>query len=729
MKYDYLNDPSFLKTIDEELVKEQYIKIILLNFATEKPIQEIQGRVKNGSYNLNGKSSCRRTAQFSMIADEDGDITNASNLISINKKVNIEIGYLNTTDKYTQYPIIWFPLGCYIITEAQVNRGKENITISVNLKDKMVMLNGECGGTLPAAATLSEYDIVNGQGLYETKKLTMVQLIKEIVNHYGNVPLSKIFVNDLDTRVKQVMMWAADVPLYLFGTDATSYRYSLDDDPLVPASEKKIFKYGDDVGFIYTDFTYPGQLNAGAGETVCGVLDKIVSVLGNFEYFFDLEGNFIFQEIKNNLNTSQATVELGKTINSDYLIDLSHGTSEYDFSDSKIVATFSNNPHFNNVKNDYMVWGMRKDAAGKSYPIRYHLAIDQKPVVEDSYYTVYIYTDEFGTKRAQIPYELSIDEQTGLFNPNPGTEGYLYIYEGGLYTWTMDKRMPYNPADPEADSSDTAGQMTYIETILPNKPNRGGVKNWYYREGRTIYKCIQESTDTSDCVYEETVNPYHRTTIHITEDSDWREILYLQGIVADHNGTDSNYYYSELVNEWPKMYDIENQTWICNKENLNFYLDFIDTMSPLGELGVNNIGRRSLVIDNKEINCLFENYIVDCILIKKGTSETDILTKECQQKGQRYCLVEDNIYDNLITGGSQNSAFVQIQDLLYQYTNYNETVAISILPMFHIEPNTRVTIQDTKTGIYGDYMINTISCSLDVSGMMNLSCTRILEKI
>nr|DAE09686.1 MAG TPA: Neugrin [Myoviridae sp. ctjhW4] len=33
-----------------------------------------------------------------------------------------------------------------------------------------------------------------------------------------------------------------------------------------------------------------------AGDTVTSALDKIKQVLGNYEYFYDLDGNFIFQE-------------------------------------------------------------------------------------------------------------------------------------------------------------------------------------------------------------------------------------------------------------------------------------------------------------------------------------------------------------------------------------------------------------------------------------------------
>ena len=71
----------------------------------------------------------------------------------------------------------------------------------------------------------------------------------------------------------------------------------------------KMYEYGDDVGFIFTDFTYPNELIENAGSSVVTV-DKIKGVLPNYEYFYDIYGNFIWQEIKNYLNTTQATVDL-----------------------------------------------------------------------------------------------------------------------------------------------------------------------------------------------------------------------------------------------------------------------------------------------------------------------------------------------------------------------------------------------------------------------------------
>ena len=115
------------------------------------------------------------------------------------------------------------------------------------------------------------------------------------------------------------------------------------------------YNYGDDVGFIYTDFTYPGELVGNAGDNISGIIDKIKGTLGNFEDFYDIYGNFRLQEIKNYLNTSHATTLLQNLTKDDYVIDQSQGKSVYDFSNSKLITSFSNTPQYLNIKNDYVV--------------------------------------------------------------------------------------------------------------------------------------------------------------------------------------------------------------------------------------------------------------------------------------------------------------------------------------------------------------------------------------
>ncbi|MGN1342649.1 MAG: hypothetical protein ACI4VL_05435 [Bacilli bacterium] len=53
-------------------------------------------------------------------------------------------------------------------------------------------------------------------------------------------------------------------------------------------------EYGDTPGYFLTDLTYAGELIGKAGETLTSVLDKIKNMLSNFEYYYDINGKFIF---------------------------------------------------------------------------------------------------------------------------------------------------------------------------------------------------------------------------------------------------------------------------------------------------------------------------------------------------------------------------------------------------------------------------------------------------
>ena len=119
--YKYLKDEVFLKKLDSLHIRENIIKITVLDWE-ENPINDIEGLVSSGNININGDSAIRRTAQLSLfIPSSEVDYTNAASLISINKKIKLEIGIKNTLNKYTDYDILWFPLGLYVVSSVSIS--------------------------------------------------------------------------------------------------------------------------------------------------------------------------------------------------------------------------------------------------------------------------------------------------------------------------------------------------------------------------------------------------------------------------------------------------------------------------------------------------------------------------------------------------------------------------------------------------------------------------------
>lgn len=370
--FEYLDDIEFLKKLDKMNIRVQYAKIILLSF-NEKPIREIQGNITNGSLSVNGSSAVRRTLNLSMLASPlNSNIEDIDNEISIDKKLKVLIGYKNPFKSYRHYgDIIWFPCGTFVVSSASISRSTSGWSISITAKDKMCLLDGTAGGTLPASVTFHESYIELDNGDIEIQYPTIYQIIYEAVNHWGGEAIEHIIIDPaLGEPIKMLVRYMGDDPIYL-DNDFGSLSFSENPDfPLM-------YTYGQDIGYKTTDFTYPGELVLNAGDTVVTLLDKISKMLGNYEYFYDINGNFVFQQIKNYLNTGSPLTELEER---DYVKSYNNAKFLYSLTDLDTTTAITRSPKFDNMRNDFYVWGVRKTTSDVEVNIRYHLAIDTKPV-------------------------------------------------------------------------------------------------------------------------------------------------------------------------------------------------------------------------------------------------------------------------------------------------------------------------------------------------------------
>lgn len=371
--FEYLKDYDFLNKLDKLRVRVQYAKLILLSF-DEKPIKEIQGNITAGSLSINGSSAIRRTISLTMLANlNNNDLTNLDNDISLNKKIKILIGYNNPLREYQKYgEIIWFPCGVFLVSTASITRATGGWTISISGKDKMVMLDGSVGGMLPASVTFHESYVYNKDKTEAVVNYpTIYQIIQEAVNHWGEEPINNIFITDLEETAKLLVKYIGEQPIYL-SNNYSSLSYTPGDTYLY------MFINGQDIGYKETDFTYPGELILKAGDSVVTLLNKICDTLGNFEFFYDIDGRFIFQEKKNYLNTGSPLLDLNIE---DYVQNYSNTKYAYSLTDLDNITSLDIAPKYDEIKNDFIVWGKRKTTDGAEIDIRYHLVIDAKPIL------------------------------------------------------------------------------------------------------------------------------------------------------------------------------------------------------------------------------------------------------------------------------------------------------------------------------------------------------------
>ena len=786
--YPYLTDYQFLKDFDNSNNKTQKVRITILDFQ-ENPIKEIQGRVTGGSINLDGASAIRRSLSLSLIADDFGEnLININNLFAINKKIAVEIGFVNKLTKYREYDVLWFPLGVFVMFNPNCTHSKEGLNISLQAKDKMCLLNGECGGVLPASIIFHEEEVYNPRtGEAKISKIPVFKIIRELVHHHGNELLSNILINDVPTEIKRALKWNGAEPLYIHTGENKESSFYPESALPVPSDIEDFSQWlknnnyveyvkGQELGYEYTEFTYPGELICNAGETVCNVLDKIKNMLGNFEYFYDINGTFIFQEIRNYLNTTQATTFLKDNTNPNYEADFSKGHTAYTFETHNLIDSFSNAPQYSMIKNDFMVWGERKNAAGNPMPIRYHLAIDRKPKTGNSYLVGFFIEPNTNILKA-LPVDTSFLELNKISNPQ-----FDRIYQIRNLNWSiwetfyLDlKEIKYYPKFERKEMIiDNQFKYWYVydvvlsEDIQINNDLKGVFSIYKGSDIQNVYLLQDASSNNSFKLYSPiNINPsyidveanlsqigyykaqyrakdylyyeyypevegdYRNVTyeydVQTIVTKDWREELYYSGLFAGLHGTDVNYYYAELANEWPKMFNLKEQDFYENVKNsgteMDFFLDFIDIDSTLGKYCIENLGRRSKVVSDNSVNCIFEPEIPNLLWRRVGA--TDAST----DNNANAIGVTDAMYKQMVSGGNYNSAFYMIQDLLYQHTSYNESITVVTQPIYYLEPNTLITVTDIKSGIQGDYLVKSFSIPLDISGTMTLSCIKPLERI
>lgn len=445
---EYLTDSKFLSMLDEMRIKNHYAKITVLSFVDEKPLREIQGIATAGSITVNGQAALRRTISLTVSGIEnENDINNIENIISINKKVKIEVGLENPFEDYKNYgDIIWFPLGTYVINQATTSTTASSANISISGKDKMCMLDGTCGGTLPSAVTFHETQYEDDNGDISIEQVPIFTIIKECVTHFGKEPEQNVIINDVDMTAKLSTKYVGQNPIW-FSKDYKSFVISEN----APEDENFLqhkFIYGQDVGYQETDFTYPGELVFSAGDTVTSVLDKIIESLGNYEYFYDLDGHFVFQQKKNYLNYYYTPIT---QINDNYYIKaFSDSKYYYTFIDAKDALSYYNSPKYENIKNDFIVWGDKTNANGVTKTIQYHLAIDEKPQID-----------------------LANQYMWDITRGNGDHAYYLFEYEKNNYNQTPEQKAieiiyTENHSEITDSSIETAIKKDIIDNILQN---------------------------------------------------------------------------------------------------------------------------------------------------------------------------------------------------------------------------------------------------------------------
>lgn len=795
MKANPLLDNIFLEKLFTAYDREIYAKITALNF-DEFPTEEISGKVTGGSINVDGTSACRRTCSLTLVANE----VNINDYYwGLNTKFELQIGLTNRIDE--KYPdIIWFKEGIYLITTFSTALGTSNYTINIQGKDKMGLLDGTIGGTLTALSyDFGREDYTDENGVSHRRKLPIRDIVTELIHEYAHEPWENIIVQDLDDFGVELLQYrgTATNPLYLFfninsqeveqmtldgsftvykgrqisctinnienivfevndnGEEIKGKYYNLNE--LYTVSNPTAFKLnrndeeenyyiikittGQTCGYRMTDITYAGDLIANVGETVVSVLDKICKMLGDFEYYYDTDGKFIFkrknQYIYKSFNhhttteSSQSYVE-----NSAYI-----SPTVWDFTGSTLVTSFNNTPNLSELKNDYSLWGTRKSLTGNDLPVHLRYAIDKKP----TYYKT-LRGDAYGTTtfinqiRDQITKEAYKEETINQRIEEKLKDIIIVDWREIIYQMAIDYRRFNHCDDFGLKVQEVNGKQLDGKYIYPRGVT--GYEQYYVdMEGfwRQIY-CPQYdyttitlsenqyvnakpgeyfvkywNTDDENC-YEARYLYKDITTADLTYNDISNGVLHT--VSSPYNLT-TTYYYKPDPNEW---IDGWNPIVDNSPESLNFWFDFLDDGGDIERYGTSFVGDRPKAVNDSMIKSIYFRETPTLIF-------TDNIAKIDKKLGYSYLQYSPSMASLFTMSAQGKDAIDVLYEHLYKNSYCIESVTVNALPIYHLEPNNMINILDTRAGINGTYVMTKFTLPLTYNGTMSITATKAVEEI
>ena len=358
--------------------------------------------------------------------------------------------------------------------------------------------------------------------------------------------------------------------------------------------------------------------------------------------------------------------------------------------------------------------------------------------------------------------------RTGVFNfqhgrgTYPGTartcslhESY-YTDDGGYITVAVHdadgQRITKDFVEPYRGCTDTHTFIEFLESDIKAKGNNV----YFYNPAFPTYESLDSLI--ADQIEKEIASYLANGQLNYV---DWREIIYQMAIDFYQHNTEDNFsltiaannpqfyangttgyeqYYIDMQGFWRELYkpnleagDDEayytsgdrkhwNKYVFERPEMLNFWIDFLDTEGELQQFNVKNIGARTKSINDNNIKSIYFRETPDVLFVRDIKTEAVYDTS-----AYRYIQYAD---DSMFTISSQGqSAKNKLDELLYQHGYCTESASVTCIPIYYLEPNTRVYIHDDRTSVSGDYIITQISLPLTYNGTMQLTMTKAAETL
>ena len=154
----------------------------------------------------------------------------------------------------------------------------------------------------------------------------------------------------------------------------------------------------------------------------------------------------------------------------------------------------------------------------------------------------------------------------------------------------------------------------------------------------------------------------------------------------------------------------------------------MDTKGEINKYSVSAIGNRPKVVNDSGVKSIYFRETPKVIFVNKNKSGTGWDKLE-RQAGYSYIQLPDSMLSFFNISAQGKDAQDVLNECLYNDTYCVESVSINIMPIYYLQPNTKIYIRNDDSKIDGEYIVSRFTIPLEYSGTMSISATKIAERI
>jgi hypothetical protein len=149
--------------------------------------------------------------------------------------------------------------------------------------------------------------------------------------------------------------------------------------------------------------------------------------------------------------------------------------------------------------------------------------------------------------------------------------------------------------------------------------------------------------------------------------------------------------------------------------------------AEMNKYSVSAVGNRPKVINDTNIKAIYFRETPTVIFYNKNGNLG--WGHEEKKSGYTYIQIPDSMLSLFNISSQGKSAQTLLEESLNNDTYCIESVSMNTIPIYYLQPNTRIYIRNDESNIDSEYIVSRFTIPLNYNGTMSISATKIADKI